>query len=324
MLGYAIAAGVEWVALTDSNEYHVYNSHAAVPVEQKLFRRVVVADPATKPADTLALLSKEQMAEHLIDELWKAHFVDRQVRATLESLFGPEPDQSLVRLIRSRVPTLSPRDVRAGLGRLRTTFDFPGAPLIPAPGGSPPTSASVQQRPPAQPRPPVQPRPAPVKSADGAIAESPRASPERSTIYLVTPVKDEKEASVRETLESLLGQGVYVFSDRATGRDKIQAGDRICFYHSGVGVVADAEITSAAERRGVLFAKDAANYPWAFTVRDVRYYFDSPVVIDAALRYQLDAFVNRGHDPNGPWSWLVQGTRYVTAHDFALLTRTRS
>jgi hypothetical protein len=40
-------------------------------------------------------------------------------------------------------------------------------------------------------------------------------------------------------------------------------------------------------------------------------------------RSQLDAFVRRGHDPNGPWSRLVQGTRYVTAHHFELLTRRR-
>ena len=136
----------------------------------------------------------------------------------------------------------------------------------------------------------------------------------------MTPVKDEPGATVRETLESLLGQGVYVFGDRTPGRAKIQAGDRICFYSSGVGVVADAEITSAAELRGVHFAKDAAKFPWAFSVGDVRYFFDSPVVIDAALRSRLDAFVKHGHDPNGFWSFLVQGTRYVTAHDFAVLT----
>jgi len=75
------------------------------------------------------------------------------------------------------------------------------------------------------------------------------------------------------------------------------------------------------ERRGVDFAKDGARYPWAFAVRDVRLYFDSKVVIDAALRFQLDAFVKHGHDPNGSWSWMVQGTRCMTAHDFALLTR---
>jgi hypothetical protein len=302
MLGYAMAAGVEWVALTDGNEYRIYNSHATVPVEQKLFRRVVVADPGTRPQDTLALLSKEQMADHLIDELWNAHFIDRQIRAVLEGLFGTEPDASLVRLIRSRIPALSPADIRAGLGRLRVTFDFPAVPSA---------APVLVQRPTVQQHKVVR----TCRPPRGPVAAT------RSPIYLVTPVRDAPEATARETLESLLGNGVYVFGDRTTGRDKIRAGDQICFYWTGVGVVADAVIASAAERRVVKFAKDPANWPWAFAVQDVRFYFDSPVVIDAALRSQLDAFVKHGHDPNGAWAWLVQGTRYMTAHDFAILTR---
>ena len=50
-LTYAMAAGVEWVALTDGNEYRLYNSHAAVPVEEKLFRAVRVADREPHPAE---------------------------------------------------------------------------------------------------------------------------------------------------------------------------------------------------------------------------------------------------------------------------------
>jgi hypothetical protein len=38
ILAYATVAGVEWVALTDGNEWRIYNSHATVPVEQKLFK----------------------------------------------------------------------------------------------------------------------------------------------------------------------------------------------------------------------------------------------------------------------------------------------
>ncbi len=137
ILAYATVAGVEWVALTDGNEWRIYNSHAAVPVEQKLFRVVRVADPDTHPEQTLQLLAKAQMADHLIDVLWKSDFVDRQVRDALVKLFGPEPDPALVRLIRARAAALSPAEVRSSLGRLRTTFDFPvastpTAPAIPA------------------------------------------------------------------------------------------------------------------------------------------------------------------------------------------------
>lgn len=134
ILAYATVAGVEWVALTDGNEWRIYNSHATVPVEQKLFRVVRIADPDDHAEQTLQLLAKSQMADHLIDVLWKSDFVDRQVRDALVGLFGPEPDPSLVRLVRARAPSLTPGEIRSSLGRLRTTFDFPvaHAPVAPA------------------------------------------------------------------------------------------------------------------------------------------------------------------------------------------------
>jgi len=125
ILAYATVAGVEWVALTDGNEWRIYNSHAPVPVEQKLFRVVRVADPETHADQTLKLLAKAQMADHLIDVFWKSDFVDRQIRDALGRLFGPEPDPGLVRLIRAKASGLNPAEVRASLSRLRTTFDFP-------------------------------------------------------------------------------------------------------------------------------------------------------------------------------------------------------
>jgi hypothetical protein len=125
ILAYATVAGVEWVALTDGNEWRIYNSHAPVPVEQKLFRVVRVGDSDSNALGTLRLLAKTQMADHLIDAFWKSDFVDRQIRDSLVRLFGPEPDPALVRLIRGKAPALSPAEIRASLGRLRTTFDFP-------------------------------------------------------------------------------------------------------------------------------------------------------------------------------------------------------
>ena len=318
MLGYAMAAGVEWVALTDGNEYRIYNSHATVPVEQKLFRQVRLTDPGSRPAETLLLLSKAQLADHLIDELWKAHFIDRQILAVLERLFGPDPDRSLVRLIRSQVPALMPGEIRAGLSRLRATFDFPRVPSRAELDSLVPRSASLSQR--------------GDRSAGGNSdrdapaakgASSRRVSGQSKAdgvLYLMTPVRDNGDVTARDTLESLLGNGVYVFGDRSAGRARLKAGDRICFYWSGLGVVADAEITSTAERRRISFVKDPDRYPWVFSVAGVRFYFDKPVAIDAALRSRLQAFTDRAHDPNGAWAWLVQGTRLVTEHDFSVLT----
>ncbi len=46
-------------------------------------------------------------------------------------------------------------------------------------------------------------------------------------------------------------------------------------------------------------------------------FFDHPVVMDATLRAQMDAFKNR--DAAGPWAWFVQSTRRVSEHDFEIL-----
>jgi hypothetical protein len=125
ILNYATVAGVEWVALTDGNEWRIYNSHAVVPVEQKLFRIVRVADPDTRPGETLALLSKSGLQDKIIETLWKTEVVDRQVRPALDGLFSPEIPADFVRLIHRRVPELAIADVRASLARARIIVDYP-------------------------------------------------------------------------------------------------------------------------------------------------------------------------------------------------------
>jgi predicted type IV restriction endonuclease len=127
VMGYASVAGVEWVVLSDGDEYRVYNSHATVPVEEKLFRKVRITDESTCPEKTLALLSKEQMQERQINRLWDAHFVDRQVQAALQQLIVTEhePDMALVRLLAKRIVNLTPSEIRAGLRRLEVEITCP-------------------------------------------------------------------------------------------------------------------------------------------------------------------------------------------------------
>ena len=71
-----------WVALTDGDEWRIYNSHATVPVEQKLFRIVRIADRTTTRSDA-PTPGEEPLADRMIDDLWNAEFVDRQVREAL-------------------------------------------------------------------------------------------------------------------------------------------------------------------------------------------------------------------------------------------------
>jgi hypothetical protein len=46
-MSYAVVAGVDWVLLTTGDEYRIYNSHAAAPVEDKLFRSVRLSEPSS-------------------------------------------------------------------------------------------------------------------------------------------------------------------------------------------------------------------------------------------------------------------------------------
>ncbi len=123
VMGYAGVAGiVEWIVLTDGNEYRVYNAHAKVPVAQKLFKRVVVAGDEPGVADTLALLSKPQLQGTTLDDLWQQFFVDRQVKQAVEALVRVDPPTDFVRLIHKRTPAVSVADVRHSL--LRATFSI--------------------------------------------------------------------------------------------------------------------------------------------------------------------------------------------------------
>ncbi|MEK6190911.1 MAG: restriction endonuclease [Chloroflexota bacterium] len=137
IMAYATVAGVQWVALTDGNEYRIYNSHAPVPVEEKLFKKVQLSDDDV--AETLQLLSKDRMQQGLIGALWHAHFVDEQVQSGMNRLLKPEPTPGLIRLVRTKAPNLGPAEIRDGLARMQVRFDFPSPPSAPV---APPSSGA--------------------------------------------------------------------------------------------------------------------------------------------------------------------------------------
>jgi hypothetical protein len=65
----------------------------------------------------------------------------------------------------------------------------------------------------------------------------------------MAPVRDEPEMSAEATIRGLAEAGWYVFGESTPGRKRLKPGDRICFYESGVGVVAEAEVASRPERQ---------------------------------------------------------------------------
>lgn len=129
ILGYATVVGVEWCVLTNGDEYRVYNSHATVDIDEKLFRTIKVSDEAQEQftLDTLDLLSKNKMGEKLINTLWKAHYIDHRVKAALADILSNE-DGALARLVRKKIPGLSRAEIRDSLGRADFRIDFPALP----------------------------------------------------------------------------------------------------------------------------------------------------------------------------------------------------
>ena len=152
IISYASVAGVAWVALSDGEEWRIYNAHAPVPVEEKLFRQTRITDDLVASQESLALLAKEPMSSNLLAGLWKADHTDRKVKDAVESLFSPEPSPWLVRRLAQEIGDLTQGEVRAALSRTRLSVDIP----------SPPTS-----------RPPV----STGKAADGPTPEQTMGHP---------------------------------------------------------------------------------------------------------------------------------------------------
>src|SRR6266545_2861684 len=95
------------------------------PVEQKLFRAVRVTEDVATAFELLTLLSKDNLRDNRIQELWRGFFVDHQVKAALDELFNTgEPACDLVALVAKRVrrrwqprPSGRPGSRAGGTGR---------------------------------------------------------------------------------------------------------------------------------------------------------------------------------------------------------------
>jgi len=148
----------------------------------------------------------------------------------------------------------------------------------------------------------------------------PEISVEGEVAYWLTPVKSHEEETAEECISILVGdEQIYAFGERTPGRKHIKPGDRICFYATGKGVVADARVVSRPQRDPHPRVYHPEKYPWVFRLDNATLYMDEPIVIDAEIRTRLDAFQDR--DPNRPWAWFVQATRKISEHDFSVLTR---
>jgi hypothetical protein len=142
---------------------------------------------------------------------------------------------------------------------------------------------------------------------------------EDNTVYWLTPVRSDEFQTADYIIQRLVGQELmFAFSARGTVKSTLKVGDWICFYASAKGVVAHAKVISRPERQPHPKIEHS-RYPWIVRLKQSWLYMNNPIVIDASLRNNLDAF--RRERSYGRWSWFVQQTRRISGHDFKILTR---
>jgi len=124
-LGYATVVGVEWCVLTNGDEYRLYNAHAPVDVEEKIFRVFKITDKEEEKflLETLELLTKDKMGENLLNLYWKAHFIDRNIKLAIEQMLDNE-DASFIRLIR-KITKFKASEIKESLKRIHFDIDVP-------------------------------------------------------------------------------------------------------------------------------------------------------------------------------------------------------
>lgn len=157
------------------------------------------------------------------------------------------------------------------------------------------------------------------EKVDDTVIQTPVRTTEEGQAFWLTPVSGDEQQSAEDCVQSLVGkEGIYAFGERTPGRNRIKEGDGIAFYSTGVGVIANALVSSRPENKPNPVVRHPDRYPYVFKVKSPALYPSKPILLDSSIRSKLDAF--KGRDLNAPWAWFVQSTRAISKHDFELLT----
>jgi predicted transport protein len=125
VVGYAANDGIEWCVLTNGVRYKVYKASEKASAPDKLLFEVSI-----NPQDSTGLsveqiaaqlnrLSRDSIAQGVLDKLGTEIFTTGKVRKALDSLFIDAP-QPLIHLIRNAVSdkSISPSQIQQALGRI--------------------------------------------------------------------------------------------------------------------------------------------------------------------------------------------------------------
>ncbi|MCS3708107.1 hypothetical protein GGP62_003118 [Salinibacter ruber] len=156
---------------------------------------------------------------------------------------------------------------------------------------------------------------------DGAHPQDER-SESLSRRHWLTPVGERGDVSPQEVVERTVAGGTFGFSTDAIKQMRPRPGDRVAFYGSQTGIIADATIASRPESAEspseALQIPGAEDYPYLVQLEDPRVY-DDPVELTKPVRHRLDAFDERSADED--WGWFVLTVRELNQEDFEMLTR---
>jgi len=125
VVGYAANDGIEWCVLSNGVRYKVYKASEKASAPDKLLFEVSI-DPrdsgalsVEQIAAQLNRLSRESMAQGVLDKLGAEIFTTGKVRKALDRLFIDAP-HPLVRLIRKAIgdSSVTPSQIQQALGRI--------------------------------------------------------------------------------------------------------------------------------------------------------------------------------------------------------------
>lgn len=137
--------------------------------------------------------------------------------------------------------------------------------------------------------------------------------------FWIAPVGEIEKLPSPERIRDIVGKHkIFAITEANYIRTSPQKGDRICFYASSVGVVADAEIAGEPEKQSDDRIPNSAKYCVVFPLNRVRLYIEQPVVLNHHVRAQLRGL---GHDENASWAWFVHNFHGICDADFRILTR---
>lgn len=140
--------------------------------------------------------------------------------------------------------------------------------------------------------------------------------------YWITPIRGNKEQTAEEIVQTLVGiEGIYAFSDRTQALKHLEIGDWLCFYATGKGIVAHAQISSAPKNKPHPKVPNSELYPWTIQLKNECLYLDKPTMIDTIVLNKLEAFKDRDLSK---WAWFVHKTLKISRNDFKVLTEPKT